>query len=75
MLGHLSEWCHWREGGGKGVSGKPDSTASSPQRTSGEGHHPKSKRPNPCAYTPPSLKGTNLTPASVLWSPGVLQLG
>uniref|UniRef100_A0A8C2LKN6 Protein phosphatase 1 regulatory subunit 1B n=1 Tax=Cricetulus griseus TaxID=10029 RepID=A0A8C2LKN6_CRIGR len=26
------------------------------RRTSGEGHHPKSKRPNPCAYTPPSLK-------------------
>uniref|UniRef100_A0A8C6R622 Protein phosphatase 1 regulatory subunit 1B n=1 Tax=Nannospalax galili TaxID=1026970 RepID=A0A8C6R622_NANGA len=23
---------------------------------SGEGHHLKSKRPNPCAYTPPSLK-------------------
>lgn len=31
------------------------------QRASGEGHHLKSKRPNPCAYTPPSLKGT--TPA------------
>ncbi|GAB1296769.1 Protein phosphatase 1 regulatory subunit 1B [Apodemus speciosus] len=30
--------------------------ASPHQRTSGEGHHPKSKRPNPCAYTPPSLK-------------------
>lgn len=28
------------------------------QRASGEGHHLKSKRPNPCAYTPPSLKGT-----------------
>lgn len=34
----------------------PEEEASPHQRTSGEGHHPKSKRPNPCAYTPPSLK-------------------
>uniref|UniRef100_A0A8C6R3F8 Protein phosphatase 1 regulatory subunit 1B n=1 Tax=Nannospalax galili TaxID=1026970 RepID=A0A8C6R3F8_NANGA len=38
------------------VSWKPISPASSLQRASGEGHHLKSKRPNPCAYTPPSLK-------------------
>lgn len=29
-----------------------------PQRTSGEGCLLKPKRTNPCAYTPPSLKGT-----------------
>lgn len=34
----------------------PEEEASPHQRTSGEGHHPKSKRANPCAYTPPSLK-------------------
>ncbi|VTJ55284.1 Hypothetical predicted protein [Marmota monax] len=34
----------------------PEEEASPHQRASGEGHHLKSKRPNPCAYTPPSLK-------------------
>ncbi|XP_004859554.1 protein phosphatase 1 regulatory subunit 1B isoform X1 [Heterocephalus glaber] len=34
----------------------PEEEASPHQRAAGEGHHPKSKRPNPCAYTPPSLK-------------------
>uniref|UniRef100_A0A8C0W377 Protein phosphatase 1 regulatory subunit 1B n=1 Tax=Castor canadensis TaxID=51338 RepID=A0A8C0W377_CASCN len=34
----------------------PEEEASPHQRASGEGHHVKSKRPNPCAYTPPSLK-------------------
>lgn len=35
----------------------PEEESSPHQRSSGEGHHPKSKRPNnPCAYTPPSLK-------------------
>nr|XP_004655532.1 protein phosphatase 1 regulatory subunit 1B [Jaculus jaculus] len=34
----------------------PEEEPSAHQRASGEGHHLKSKRPNPCAYTPPSLK-------------------
>ncbi|XP_047403194.1 protein phosphatase 1 regulatory subunit 1B isoform X2 [Sciurus carolinensis] len=34
----------------------PEEEASPHQRASGEGHHLKSKRSNPCAYTPPSLK-------------------
>lgn len=53
----------------------PEEESSPHQRTSGEGHHPKSKRPNPCGYTPPSLKGTNPTPPSVLWNPGALHVG
>ncbi|XP_012893212.1 PREDICTED: protein phosphatase 1 regulatory subunit 1B [Dipodomys ordii] len=34
----------------------PEEEASPHQRASGEGHHLKSKRASPCAYTPPSLK-------------------
>ncbi|XP_020753830.1 protein phosphatase 1 regulatory subunit 1B isoform X4 [Odocoileus virginianus] len=42
--------------------------ASPHQRASGEGHHLKSKRPNPCAYTPPSLKAVQRIAESHLQS-------
>lgn len=53
-------------GGGEGsASVSPFNLALPQQRAAGEGHHLKSKRPNPCAYTPPSLKGTPPPPISL----------
>uniref|UniRef100_A0A7N5P030 Protein phosphatase 1 regulatory subunit 1B n=1 Tax=Ailuropoda melanoleuca TaxID=9646 RepID=A0A7N5P030_AILME len=46
----------------------PEEEASPHQRASGEGHHLKSKRPNPCAYTPPSLKAVQRIAESHLQS-------
>ncbi|XP_045155631.1 protein phosphatase 1 regulatory subunit 1B [Echinops telfairi] len=46
----------------------PEEEASPYQRASGEGHHLKSKRPNPCAYTPPSLKAVQRIAESHLQS-------
>lgn len=62
----------WREGYRK-VSVSPFNLALPQQRASGEGHHLKSKRSNPCAYTPPSLKGT--LPTRGLPVPLTLELG
>ncbi|KAF6096314.1 protein phosphatase 1 regulatory inhibitor subunit 1B [Phyllostomus discolor] len=50
----------------------PEEEASPHQRASGEGHHHKSKRPNPCAYTPPSLKAVQRIAESHLQSIGNL---
>ncbi|XP_014446161.1 protein phosphatase 1 regulatory subunit 1B isoform X1 [Tupaia chinensis] len=46
----------------------PEEEASPHQRAAGEGHHLKSKRPNPCAYTPPSLKAVQRIAESHLQS-------
>uniref|UniRef100_A0A452GB48 Protein phosphatase 1 regulatory subunit 1B n=1 Tax=Capra hircus TaxID=9925 RepID=A0A452GB48_CAPHI len=59
MLFRLSE--HSSPGG-------PFNLALPRQRASGEGHHLKSKRPNPCAYTPPSLKAVQRIAESHLQS-------
>ncbi|XP_037349788.1 protein phosphatase 1 regulatory subunit 1B [Talpa occidentalis] len=48
----------------------PEEEASPHQRASGEGHHIKSKRSNPCAYTPPSLKAVQRIAESHLQSIG-----
>ncbi|XP_053425431.1 protein phosphatase 1 regulatory subunit 1B isoform X2 [Nycticebus coucang] len=46
----------------------PEEEASPHQRAAGEGHHLKSKRSNPCAYTPPSLKAVQRIAESHLQS-------
>ncbi|XP_051681603.2 protein phosphatase 1 regulatory subunit 1B [Oryctolagus cuniculus] len=46
----------------------PEEEASPHQRAAGEGHHVKSKRANPCAYTPPSLKAVQRIAESHLQS-------
>lgn len=51
---------HWRS--------PTEEEASPHQRAAGEGHHLKSKRPNPCAYTPPSLKAVQRIAESHLQS-------
>ncbi|KAG8514940.1 Protein phosphatase 1 regulatory subunit 1B, partial [Galemys pyrenaicus] len=48
----------------------PEEETSPHQRASGEGHHIKSKRSNPCAYTPPSLKAVQRIAESHLQSIG-----
>uniref|UniRef100_A0A7N5P8S6 Protein phosphatase 1 regulatory subunit 1B n=1 Tax=Ailuropoda melanoleuca TaxID=9646 RepID=A0A7N5P8S6_AILME len=50
------------------IDGLSEEEASPHQRASGEGHHLKSKRPNPCAYTPPSLKAVQRIAESHLQS-------
>lgn len=51
-------WGHGDLRHGRGTPGRCPQHCSLPQRASGEGCLLKPKRTNPCAYTPPSLKGT-----------------
>uniref|UniRef100_A0A8D0WZ50 Protein phosphatase 1 regulatory subunit 1B n=1 Tax=Sus scrofa TaxID=9823 RepID=A0A8D0WZ50_PIG len=53
---------------GRSASVSPFNLALPQQRAAGEGHHLKSKRPNPCAYTPPSLKAVQRIAESHLQS-------
>ncbi|XP_054989383.1 protein phosphatase 1 regulatory subunit 1B isoform X1 [Sorex araneus] len=46
----------------------PEEESSPNQRTGAEGHHVKSKRANPCGYTPPSLKAVQRIAESHLQS-------